>query len=299
MLKLAYTPPPCNICGGEAAITLFRKNGYDLVRCSNCGLVFVANPPTQSELEELYSFASGYHAVLADENSPECRIMMDRARGYYRTLARRGRTGRLLDVGCSAGFFLKVAADNGWECCGVEMSNDTAEIARSRYGLAVTTGTIEQAAYPPGSFDVITLFDIVEHVRDVTAFMDKVRELLKDDGIILISTPNIDGLFPSLSYKMANKLGYWPHPEPPLHLYQFSKRSIQALLARTGFSPIEIVDRGIPVTNSLGGFKQIIRSPKRLLYTALFAPTILLGPLIRRGDIMTVVASKDKPRTES
>lgn len=282
----------CNICGGTDYRHVFHKRGFDLVECPSCRLVYVANPPTDEELADLYSFQSGYHTMLSDENSDACRILMGRARRYYRTLSQVARPGRLLDVGCSAGFFLEVARDNGWECHGVEMSADTSEIARSRYGLDVITGTLEQASFAPGSFDVITLHDIVEHVRDPKQFMARVHELLKEDGLIVISTPTLDGLFPSLSYKLAKKLNYWPHPEPPYHLYQFSKRSIKALLSETGFETSRIITRAIPVTDSLGKLGGIFRSPKRSIYTVVFAPTIVLGPLFGRGDIMTVVARK-------
>ena len=93
-------------------------------------------------------------------------------------------------------------------------------------------------------------------------------------------------------YKVAKIIRYWPHPEPPYHLYQFSKKTIQKLLQLTGFEVVEIIDEQIPITYSFGNIKCLMKSPKKLLYACIFVPVALLGPMLGSGDIISVVAKK-------
>ena len=72
-------------------------------------------------------------------------------------------------------------------------------------------------------FDVVTLWDTIEHIEDPLKAMLIVNRILKEGGIVAVYTPNIDGLFSKLSYKIGNLIKYWPHPEPPAHLFQFPK----------------------------------------------------------------------------
>src|SRR5690349_22293158 len=137
---------------------------------------------------------------------------------------RHQRSGRLLDVGCSAGFFLKVARDRGFDVHGLEIPADTAALARERYDVDVQVGTLDDAHFEPGSFDVVTMWDVIEHVRDPVGAMSTVARLLKPGGIAALMTPNVEGLFPRLSYRVADRVGFWPHPEPPAHLFQFGKQ---------------------------------------------------------------------------
>jgi len=134
--------------------------------------------------------------------------------------------------------------------------------------------------------------DVIEHTANPMNTMLAVNKILKPNGLVILSTPNIDGLFPKLSYKAVKIINYWPHPEPPYHLFQFSKKTITRLLAQTGFTPLEIADRRYSIPYTFGNLKSVVRSPKRLLYTAFFLPVLLLGPVVHAGDEMLVVAKK-------
>jgi SAM-dependent methyltransferase len=270
---------------------MYTKSDFDLVRCTSCGLVYVANPPAEEEIERLYTFASGYHTAFQSWSTPESRTHVARAAQFLRIVRRHTRPGRILDVGCSVGFFLELARAEGWTTLGVEMSNDTAQLARER-GLDVLTGTLEQASLPPQSFDVVTMWDLVEHVKDPVATVAIAANLLKEDGLLVLSTPNVGGLFPRLSYRVARWTGHWPHPEPPAHLFQFSKATIKRLLRQNGLLPLEVLDRRIPLAYTFGHRSTLLRDPKRLAYTAVFAPLALLGPLVGAGDDMVVVGRK-------
>lgn len=283
---------PCPLCKGTAREVIFTKKGFDLVRCGSCNLAYVGKPPTPKELQKLYSFEAGYQKDAADNHSSEVKFHTKAAQLSYAALSRHRSRGKLLDVGCSAGFFLKEAHAHGWETYGIEYSPDTAAVAAKHPGLHIQIGTLEAAQYEPKSFDVVTLWDVIEHVPDPLHTMQGVHHVLKDDGLVAISTPNIDGLFPQLSYRVAKRLDYWPHPEPPHHLMQFSGQTLGLLLARAGFEIVATQTRCLPLSFSFDLKHLPRRSPKLWLYTAAFLPTAIIGPWLGAGDWLFVFAKK-------
>ena len=285
-------PRSCNLCDAGSAREIFVKNGFSLVQCPSCGLIYVGNPPAADELRRLYSFDAGYHTSCVGDESVETALHRRSAREYYDLLSRYKSGGSLLDVGCSTGFFLRVARDQGWETCGLEMSPDTASLARDRYGLEVLTGTLEETTFPAKRFDAVTLWDVIEHVEDPVRTMSIVHRILKDDGIVAFLTPNVAGLFPKAAYAAAKIINYWPHPEPPHHLFQFSKATARRLVTRTGFTVRRLVDKRIPLAYTFGALKGLFSSLRQLLYATCFAPIATLGPLVGAGDAMIVIAQK-------
>ncbi len=197
-----------------------------------------------------------------------------------------------MDIGCSAGYFLKEAHAHGWDAHGLEYSPDTARIAAQVPGLSITCGTLENSSYAEKSFDVVSLWDVIEHLSDPGSISSAIHRILRDDGLLAISTPNIEGLFSQLSYRVAKHLDYWPHPEPPHHLLQFSKSTLSSLLYQTGFEIIASHSRCIPFSISFDLNNLYRRSPKLWLYTSVFLPTALLGSWIGKGDCMYVFAKK-------
>jgi 2-polyprenyl-3-methyl-5-hydroxy-6-metoxy-1,4-benzoquinol methylase len=281
----------CQICGsGDVRRAVFVRDGYELARCSNCGLAFVTNPPNAAELEHLYSFASGYHVGFRDDLT-EIAQRFALAQRQLAAIARHHASGRCLDIGASAGFFVKTAADAGWDAHGIELSKDTSGLARERYGVDVACARLEEATFEPESFDAITLWDLIEHVPDPLDTMHRVARLLKPGGVVGILTPNLDGLFARSSYKVARRIGHWPAVEPPLHLFQFSIRSLTALLDRVGLEILEIEHESQPLRYVFGGPRHLLK-PERFLYAAIFAPVMLIGPLVRAGDEILVVARR-------
>jgi 2-polyprenyl-3-methyl-5-hydroxy-6-metoxy-1,4-benzoquinol methylase len=281
----------CPLCSGDQARVIFTKQGFTIVKCSTCNLVYVANPPTDSEIRDMYSFSSGYHIELAQEGAVARAKFSAAAQRYIRLIEKHRQGGRILDVGCSFGAFLEVAREGGWETYGVEISDDTASLARAR-GLNVVTGTLADGPLPTSSVDVVTLWDVLEHVRDPVGSLRLANAILGPGGIIGLSTPNVDGVFPRLSLLSARVAGVWPHPEPPFHLVQFSKKTIKRSLQRAGFEILEIVERRIPLGYTFGTLTHVLRSPKRAAYAAMFAPIALIGPVIGAGDQVDVIARK-------
>lgn len=282
----------CNLCGERAWHSVFSTKGYDLVECAACQLAYIANPPDDAELARIYSGDMGYHTALKDPESEAWTTSVRTAEAHMNFMRQAPGTGHLLDVGCSTGQFLNLARDHGFAVSGIEFSEDSRAFASSHFGLSVEPGRIQDSAHEPGSLDVVTMFDVIEHVRDPLSDMAGVMRLLKPGGWFVLSTPNIDGLFPRLSRPLAGPLGYWPHPEPPFHLYQFSVATLSAMLAKAGFEPGPVAHLRIPLDYTFGSLKTLLRSPKRAAYAALFAPTAMLGPWIGQGDWFYLAARK-------
>jgi 2-polyprenyl-3-methyl-5-hydroxy-6-metoxy-1,4-benzoquinol methylase len=140
--------------------------------------------------------------------------------------------GRLLDVGCHIGVFLELAAARGWVAEGVEPSRWASEVARAR-GLRVTRGTLRGAALPSAAFDVVTLWDVIEHFPDPGAELREVHRLLRPGGLVGITTMQIDS-------PVARLLGSrWPWLMQ-MHLYYFSVRTLSAMLEQCGFEVVKV-----------------------------------------------------------
>ena len=289
--RAVAAPPACNACGDLASTHLLRKDGYDLVRCARCGLISVANPPTDEQRAKLYSFDAGYHSSLVDDAASKAFHEREAALNL-RVLRRFADGGRLLDIGCSTGLFLRAARDIGWTGQGLEYSPDSSRIAREEHGLEVKTGELRDGTYPAASFDVVTMWDVIEHVPDPFATLVQVRRILADGGQVLLKTPNADGLYPRLSLRLANRLGFWGHAEPPGHLFQFSVASLSRLAERAGFRVVDVCHQRIPLGYSFGTPRGWFRSAKWAAYCAMFMPMAWLGPWVRQGDDQVLVLKK-------
>ena len=282
----------CNLCGETASTPVFSTKGYDLVECTTCKLAYIANQPDDAALARLYSGSEGYHAALKDPASPQWTVIRRTAEAHMNFMSRVPGTGRLIDVGCSTGQFLNLARASGYAVSGIEFSDDSRLFTADHFGLEVEPGSIHNTAQEPGSVDFVTMFDVIEHVRDPMADMRAAFRLLRPGGWFVLSTPNIDGLFPRLSRPLASRLDYWPHPEPPYHLYQYSVRTLGASLERAGFAVGPMMHRRIPLDYTFGNLAALSKSPKRAAYAALFAPSALLGPWIGQGDWFYMAAQK-------
>jgi 2-polyprenyl-3-methyl-5-hydroxy-6-metoxy-1,4-benzoquinol methylase len=140
------------------------------------------------------------------------------------------RRGTLLDVGCGNGKFLSEMRSLGWDVYGVEPDPQAIRIAKEEMHLDnVSRGMLEDAGYPDDYFDVITMSHVIEHLHDPLATLAECRRILKPKGLIVIATPNINGLACKIFGENAR------HMEVPRHLFLFSPESIKAVLLKSGF----------------------------------------------------------------
>lgn len=144
--------------------------------------------------------------------------------------------GKLLDVGCGMGFFLEQAKKVGWQVTGVEISEYSAAYTRNHLNIDVFVGNmkdlVEDGTISPDSFDVVTLWDTLEHLQDPSGFLTTLHKVLRPDGLLFLSTVNIDGV-------VAERDGeHWHFFAPPKHLFYFSERTLKGFLKKTGFGII-------------------------------------------------------------
>lgn len=280
----------CSLCGSSRLEHIWSKDGYDLVRCRDCSLVFVANPPGPQALQKLYSFEAGYHSELGSD-SWAVQHHQNEAQRNLAVLQRHSREGRLLDIGCSTGLFLELARGAGFDASGIEYSPDSARVAQAK-GLDVAVGALTDGRYDEQSFDLVTLWDVIEHLPDPQATLAVAARLLKPGGLLVAKTPNCDGWYPRLSLMVAQWVGYWGHPDPPGHLFQFSTRTLTDLFTRHGLTPTATHHGRIPLRYSFGAPREWLRSPKWAAYCAAFLPIAAVAPWLRAGDDITLVGRR-------
>jgi len=239
----------CPICGGDRIQKKleapdrfhWRKEVHCLVRCTSCAAVWLASPPKPEEMGQHYT--ADYHNGITKAGEGSA---VDRWRDQVTLISKHKTGGRLLDIGCSSGGFLSTMKGSAWRLYGVEMEESTAQRARSNSGAEVFVGDAEAAPFVPGSFDVITAFDVLEHVHSPRHFLIKVREWLKPGGIFYAMMPNIE------SWEARLFGSYWYGLELPRHLTLFSPNSLDRLMNSIGFEkvvlktpPISYVERSL------------------------------------------------------
>jgi len=226
---------PCALCEVDDAEHLLTKHGHDLVQCRRCSLVYVSPQPDPGRLAAGYN-ADAFHAHQRSADEGQHNRARDQTRAAM--IARHQPGGRLLDVGCSTGSFLRAARARGFAVSGIDLGLANVERARAA-GLDVHHAVVEQAPFTPRSFDVITLFDSIEHMPEPVAALEASRELLADDGLLVLTTPNVGGLFPRLTWQLFGRtIGAWEHPTPPWHLFQFSRQTMRRALEKAGLREV-------------------------------------------------------------
>lgn len=237
----------CNLCGADDTVPVAEVDGFHIVRCRRCGLMYVNPRYREDRLQEIYTEEYydhdgivngleffGYDDYLADEEN----IKITFAK-RLRTIERYVGGGRLLDIGCATGFFLALARNRGWEVVGTEVSQFGARYAREKLGLDVRLGTLRKVGFPDEAFDVVTMWDVLEHVVDPLGELQEVRRILRPDGLVSIITPDAGSL-------VARCLGKrWEEfRRVREHVHFFSRPTITQILQRSGFAVVKFESAG-------------------------------------------------------
>jgi SAM-dependent methyltransferase len=218
---------------------LWSVDGYELVRCLDCGLVHLANPPSGEEAERLYSeeyfegemSRKGYASYSADEQILRLnfRKLLGKTLRELRGLGRDPSDLALLDHGCAYGYFLDGARPVFGAVVGTEINERVAAIGRERFGLEIHSGESAIHGLGEASVDVITMWDVIEHLRAPRAALRACRRALRPGGILCLTTGDIDSV-------LARLLGRrWRLINPPQHISYFSIRTLRNLLGDVGF----------------------------------------------------------------
>ncbi len=226
----------CYVCGHQMTVDM-KKNGYSIYRCGMCGL-------RKTELEKPYElFVKEYYTKKFFTGDPtksafvnykdDKRFIVKNMKQFLSRIMKYKSKGRLLDVGCALGFFVELARRHGFDAYGFDPSSYAVQEAKKLDGESkIKEGTIFSVVYPEKSFDVITLFDVFEHLEDPGQDIEKLSKFLKDDGIIVIATGDTE----SVMAKVLKRR--WTFYIPPQHLFFFNKKTITTLLHKHRLSPV-------------------------------------------------------------
>lgn len=226
----------------------------DIFQCTACTFAF--NRPAPGSVDHLAEYANvDDPQYLAQRTS--------RRLTYGRELDRieelcRGRD--LLDVGCYAGFFLEQARERGWRVEGVEPSKWAAEYARTTLGLPVFNGPVEAyAGESDRRFDVVTLWDVVEHLSDPVSVLRRVRDLLQPEGLLAFTTHNLDS-------RLARLLGTRYPFFMEMHTVHLNDRTLALLLETAGFELVErhVHRRALRMEYLVSRLRRLGEAPGRL-----------------------------------
>ena len=245
----------CPACGSDERFHATTRQGMSYVRCTNCSCVYADRRPTEEALVQMYrrfpDCAAGHETAPYDprDEAREARYRL----GCIRQVAR---SGRLLDVGCGRGDFLK-AARHSFRVVGVDVA---ARMTPPDEGIPLFDGPLEDAAFEEGSFHVVTAFEVLEHLFDPTSALRAVHRVLAADGVFVFQTGDAD------SFRARLNLESWPYLQPPVHLNILGRRSLAILMRRTGFRVVKAWSFG--------------RAPHRIMGMTRFPNPEVLRPLL-------------------
>lgn len=239
---------PCNLCGtnnytivyesryenqtAEDLKEKFKSSGDEtlidqVVQCQNCGLIYT-NPRIKADLI-LKGYSEGSDETFASQAAA-------RERTFERCLntiekSTNKKRGKILDVGTATGSFLSIAKKRGWDVEGLEPNTWLCAWAKEHYGLSIKSRTIFEQHYPAETFDVITLWDVLEHVPDPKKVLQECNRILKKDGFLVVNYPDIGSWIARL---MGRKWVFLLS----VHLYYFTPDTMRKMLGKNGFSLI-------------------------------------------------------------
>ena len=296
----------CNLCGADDVSVRYpctidesasaanwsayacTHSGYGqhhtIVECNQCGLVY-----TSPRLDD--------HDILGTYEAVEDALYLEEREGRVLTFEHHLKPleklsgppdGRpLLDVGCYIGVFVEIAAGHGWEAWGVDPSRWAVEQAQAR-GLRVIQGTLETADLPEDYFDVVTMWDTIEHLPDPAATLERARRLLKPGGLLVVHTIDIESRF-------ARMMGArWPWLME-MHLTYFSRRTLREMLGKCGFGVLSDRPQGRYLrlgylTNRVAALAPVVGRPAEWLVTKLGLRGARVH--VNLGDLFTAYARR-------
>ncbi|MHC4192559.1 MAG: class I SAM-dependent methyltransferase [Planctomycetota bacterium] len=299
----------CSLCGRDEYRFLFdakdRLHGFDgsfsYVICRNCGLVYMNPQVSMSDLADFYPSDYAPHQSKPNKSNLSQKRMRKKSLLPEYILRSLNENTVLLDVGCGNGKFLdEIKKCTNTQVCGLDISKAAVETAKENFGLDIFCGSITEAPFEDGSFDLITAWQYLEHVPRPLKVLRRFYQLLKPNGICIISTPNFD----SMNAKIFKDR--WYCLDCPRHLHIYTPDTINKLMEKAGFAVTEVRHD----TSS----KNLIRSlqyyfygnnytpeyrdkvKKTLVIKSIVSPITRVFALLRKSDNIIVSARKRNPK---
>jgi SAM-dependent methyltransferase len=289
----------CNVCDTLVPATsapVFVKDGFELVRCPRCDLLFRRDLPDAESVAAIYSDeyfrrpegdtgGQGYDDYLLEEE-----LHRLNAAARLKALRLHVAAGRLFDVGAAAGFFMDEARRTGWDVHGADISPTMSAYGRDRLGLDLQTATFD-AADVTGPFDCVTMWDYIEHATDPLGDLRHAHDLLRGGGILALSTGDVRSLVGRASGSR------WHLLTPRHHNFFFAAATLRLACERAGFEVLSVRHPGNRYSLRYLTYKLRSMLPESRLVRRVgdaFAESRAgrLAVPVNLGDIVTVVARR-------
>lgn len=234
----------CKICNSTDILNLGRvTNGnyskdflkdYSLLKCNRCLLEFIHPVPSNKVLDFIYSNPeySAWEVVSKREKTKGIRYQ--NFEYYLKIIRKYKKNGKILDCGCATGCFLDVARKNGFDCYGIETSEIPFSVTEKKYSGKIFKLNLEDLDFSKGFFDIVTMFDFIEHVKNPKEVLKKASYLLSNKGLLVLTTPDTRSL--SMSVLRKSHTNYILE-----HLNLFNKANLPNFLKKFGFETIKMM----------------------------------------------------------
>jgi SAM-dependent methyltransferase len=225
--------PNCPLCQTQSSLLIRRKGAWRYYRCPACRIVFLFPRPTEDDLKNSYQTylpqepegIEAWRRSMAEVVSKSARLIEQEV----------GKPGRILDVGCGFGFFLDHMNRRGWQTDGIEISPFGRDVIREKFpALSVRGQPLPDPAIADETYEVITLFYVIEHLVNPIQILKEVQRLLKPGGLMLVRWPHTTPIVRILG-PLAGRLDLY---HTPFHLFDFSTSFFRNLLPALGFQKI-------------------------------------------------------------
>lgn len=223
----------CPLCNHPHPVDIKGWERAHLARCKACSFIFARLIPDESTLMKHYQ-GYGRNDFLSPITIKRYHELLDRFEPFRKT-------GKILDVGCGIGYFLEEAAKRGWEVHGTEFTDRAMEICTQK-GISMKQGPLNPDLYNPQSFDVITSFEVIEHINNPHTDIQHFATLLRAGGLVYITTPNFNSLSRIIT---GNKWNVVTYPE---HLCYYTPRTLRFLFQKHGFDVMHLQTTGISIS---------------------------------------------------
>ena len=219
----------CPVCAGDSFINLFEKDHQSFVKCSSCELVMINPRPVLSRVLETYD--DEYSRIYANKAEKKIKRI---SRWVNRTANQLGYKGTWLDVGCSVGFVVKTARESGFEAHGIDVQSWGIEFGKTRLHLEnLYCGDLLEHKFADNYFDVISMYDVIEHIPDLDSTLSELKRILSSTGIIDIITPDVG------HWRTPGNLYSWNEIKPSEHLYYFNINTLSKIMENHGLKIIK------------------------------------------------------------
>ncbi len=225
----------CPVCKSDRIFKLKGYERHDLTKCKKCGFVFEGVIPTSEELEMHYcNYSYDKEQYLSPITIKSYNNLLDEFDKFRQS-------NKILDVGCGRGFFLEIANQRGWQTEGIEYSKKAIEICKKK-GIKVHESSFNLDDFEGKPFDVITSFEVIEHINNPIEVINNIKALVRKGGLFYCTTPNFNSY---LRYLLKDRYNIIDYPE---HLSYYTKSTLNKVITESGFIKYKILCTGISIS---------------------------------------------------